>query len=54
MKMAYRITDDAALVMVRGRDGEVRYHSHGGPEIPWMAPQQAERYMQLGIVEEVG
>lgn len=50
---AYRISDDAALVIVRGHDGELRYHSAGGPEIPWMGAQQAERYLELGIVEEV-
>ncbi len=52
--MAYQITNHAALVVVRGQDGELRYHSAGGPVIPWMDPQQAERYLELGIVEEVG
>lgn len=51
--MAYQITDEAALVIVRGQDGELRYHSAGGPVIPWMAPQQAQRYIELGIVEPV-
>lgn len=51
--MAYKLTGEAALVVVRGQDGELRYHSAGGPEIPWMPPQQAERYLEWGIVEEV-
>lgn len=52
--MAYQITNDAALVVIRGQDGELRYHSAGGPVILWMDPQQAKRYLELGIVEEVG
>lgn len=51
--MAYRISDEAALVIVRDQDGELRYHSAGGPEIPWLSANQAARYLELGVVEEV-
>ncbi|MCA2303186.1 hypothetical protein JF770_06405 [Mycobacterium intracellulare] len=51
--MTYKITGETALVLVRGQDGEVRYHSECGPVIPWMAPSQAERYLELGVVERI-
>lgn len=51
--MSYRVSDSAALVIVRGQDGELRYHSAGGPEIPWLSAQQAASYLELGVVERV-
>ncbi|WP_158086636.1 hypothetical protein [Mycobacterium scrofulaceum] len=51
--MTYRMTGETPLVIVRDQDGELRYHSAGGPEIPWLSPQQAERYLELGLVEQV-
>lgn len=51
--MTYRITDDAALVVVRQRDGGVEYHSHGGPEIHSIEPDQAARYIELGLIERI-
>jgi hypothetical protein len=52
--MHYRLTDDAAVVLVKTQDGELRYHSQGGPTIEWMSAEQAEHYESLGLVERDG
>jgi hypothetical protein len=49
----YRMTDDASILLVRGRDGSINYHSHGGPEIRWLNDEQAEHFTRLGLVEPV-
>jgi hypothetical protein len=51
--MAYKLTDDAVLLVVRDRDGGLEYHTHGGPQIPWLSPEQRAYLLDHGQVEEV-
>lgn len=51
--MAYRVTDSAAIVVARTQDGELRYHTAGGPIIEWLAAPQAQKYLELGVIEHI-
>lgn len=51
--MSYQLTDEAAIVMVRTRNGDVEYHSAGGPTIEWLSPEQESHLTGLGLVKRM-
>ncbi len=51
--MMYRLTDEAAILVVRNQDGDLEYHSACGPEIRWLSPEQQAEYLRLGLVKHV-
>ncbi|GAB5013903.1 hypothetical protein MAHJHV65_09950 [Mycobacterium avium subsp. hominissuis] len=49
--MAYRVT--APLVVAKDREGR-NHHCYAGAIIHWLGPEQRDRWLRLGLVEEIG
>jgi hypothetical protein len=57
--MAYRLTPNTPLLLVKDRDGNIKYHGQKasgatwyGPEIAWLDDVQRAHFLRLGLVEE--
>lgn len=48
--MAYRVT--APLVVAKDREGR-NHHCYAGAIIHWLGPEQRDRWLRLGLVEEI-
>lgn len=51
--MAYRLTPNTPLVLVKDPQGHIRYHYQHNPIIPWLGDEQREHFLRNGLVEEI-
>jgi hypothetical protein len=60
--MAYRLAPNVPLLLVKDREGGIKYHWNNpparsatgfGPEIAWLNDEQKAHFLRLGLVIEI-
>lgn len=59
--MAYRLSPQVHLVLVKDQEGKVNYHYSSppgnsldfGPIIPWLSDEQSAHLLRLGMIERI-